>query len=140
MVGMIRIGLFATLIFFSAPKLTFAQCKDLYRFYAIIDLKAKTIEMTKIDSAFEKFCDDLVIPPNANLEIILSKNKNTFSTKLYRSMVRFWDHPEDNGKWTGGVMPQTKLYIDSFLPVWYKGAVMKIKDIKKDKILSEATL
>ena len=137
---MIRICLFATLIFFSAPKLTFAQCKDLYRFYAIVDLKAKTIEMTKIDSAFEKFCDDLVIPPNANLEIILSKNKNTFSTKLYRSMVRFWDHPENNENWTGGITPQTKLYIDSFLPSWYKGSVMKIKDIRKNKIISEATL
>jgi hypothetical protein len=132
--------IFATFIFFINSTNTFAGCKDLYHFYAIIDLKTRGFELTKIDSTSEKFCEDLVIHPNANLEIILSKNKNTFSTKVYRSLVRFWDHPEDNGKWTGGVMPQTKLYIDSFLPSWYKGAVIKIKDMKKDKILSEATL
>ncbi len=140
MAKMIRTGLFATLIFFSIPKTTFAQCRDLYHFYAIVDLKTKILKMTKIDSAPEKFCEDLVVPSNANLEIILSKNKNTFSTKVYRSMLRFWDHPEEDGKWTGGVMPQTKLYIDSFLPDWYKGSVIKIKDLKKEKILSEATL
>lgn len=137
---MIRISLFATLIFLLTPKPTFAQCRDLYHFYAIVDLKTKTIEITKIDSNSQKFCEDLVIPPNANLEIILSKNKNSFSTKLYRSFIRFWDHPEENGKWTGGITPQTKLYIDSFLPSWYKGAVIKLKDLKKDKIISEANI
>jgi hypothetical protein len=132
--------IFATFIFFINPKNTFAGCKDLYHFYAIIDLKTRGFELTKIDPTAENFCEDLVTPPKANLEISISKNQNTFSTKIYRSFFTYWDHPEDNGKWSGGIRPQTKLYIDSFLPSWHKGALIKIKDIKKNKIISEAKL
>ncbi len=132
--------IFATFIFLINSRDSFAECKDLYHFYAIIDLKTRGLELTKIDSTSEKFCEDLVTPPNANLEIIITKNNNKFSTKIYRSFYTFWDHPEDNGKWSGGVRPQTKLYIDSFLPSWHKGAFIKIKNIQKNKIISEAKL
>jgi hypothetical protein len=132
--------IFATFIFLILSRDAIAGCKDLHRFYAIVDLKTKDFKLTKIDSTSEKFCEDLVIPPNANLEISITKKDYKFSTKIYRSFYTFWDHPEDNGKWSGGVMPQTKLYIDSFLPSWHKGALIKIRDLNNNKIISEAKL
>lgn len=131
---------FATFIFLLAPFLASAACETYYRFHGNLDLKTKSFTLISINSDEEDICEELPLPSNPNLEILITKDDKKFSTKIFRSFHYFWDHPEPSGKWTGGAIPQTELYIETFIPSWYKGSNLTIRDIAKDKIMTEVKL
>lgn len=133
-----KIILLSSLSLFSFTAL--AECSDYYRLYGITNLKKKTWETTNVDKKVKIICKALPTPPNANLEILMTKKKSKFSTRIYRSLTGFWDHPEKSGEWSGGTYPLDVIEVNTLVPDWYKGSKMKIIDLSSNKTLVETKL
>lgn len=131
---------FATFIFLTVSSYAQSACETYYRFHGNLDLKTKSFTLVSINSDEEDFCEELPLPLNPNIEITVTKDDKKFNTKIFRSFYQFWDHPEPNGKWTGGAIPKTELYIETFIPSWYKGSLLKIRDLNNDKVMTEVKL
>ncbi len=118
----------------------FSACQDYFKLYGIVGLKKKSWETTNVSKKVKKVCNELPFQPNANLEISLVKGKSAFKTKIFRSLNGFWDHPEKNGKWSGGTYSLDVLEVNTFVPDWYKNSTMRIKEISSNKTLVETKL
>lgn len=132
------ISLFSLLTLFSFS--AFSACPEYYRLFGITNLKKKTWETTNVDTKVKKICNSLPIPFQANLEISFSKKDSKFSTRIFRSLTGFWDHPEKSGKWSGGTFQLDILEVNTLVPTWYKGSTMKIIEIESKKTLVETKL
>jgi hypothetical protein len=120
----------------------FAACEDYKKIHGLIHLKKKTWETTHVNKKYVNICDALPSPQNANIEISLSKGKMIFSTRIYRPLLGFWDETLDKegASLNGGTYDITHLNIDIFVPKWYKGAKITVKDMVNDKIIIESKL
>lgn len=116
-----------------------AACTDYQRIYGTLDLQKKEWKTVKIDKSKEKICERLPEAPNANLEIKLTNKEKSFSTKIFRTLVTHWDHPEKNGQWSGGIAPLHEVEINVLIPLWYEGATLTISD-QHGKKISESKL
>jgi hypothetical protein len=129
------------LFYFFAAMVTRANatCNDYQRIYGTLDLQKKEWKTLRINETKEKICDRLPEVPNANLEIKLTNKEKKFSTKIFRTLVNHWDHPEKNGQWSGGIAPLHEVEINVLIPHWYKDATLTIFD-QHGKKLSESKL
>lgn len=118
----------------------FSACQDYFRLYGIIGVKKKSWETTNVSKKSKKICNKLPMHPDANIEISLVKGKSSFTTKIFRSLNGFWDHPEKNGTWSGGTYSLDVIEVNAFVPDWYKNSTMKIKEISSNKTLVETKL
>lgn len=131
------IALFSVL-FFSGQSI--AACSDFFKLYGLVNLKTNKWTTLKVDNKVREFCKPMPEIPNANLELRFKKDKQLFTIKIYRSLDGFWDHPETNGKFTGGKMPLKDIEINSFIPSWYSESTLTIQEISSRKILTEVKL
>ncbi len=127
-----------TILLFSAH--SFGACTDYFKIYGLINLKNKKWTTLKVDNKPRSICEALPDIPNANIELSFQKDSKSFKTRIYRSLDGYWDHPEKNGTFTGGTLPLTEIEINSFIPVWYSGSVLKIKEMPSNKKLTEVKL
>lgn len=117
----------------------FSECPEYQRLFGTLDLKNKEWTTLAVSITKEKICGEMPIPPQANLQVDLTKGKQKFSAKIYRPLFKHWDHPEENGEWSGGVRPQNSLEVNLLVPIWYRGARMKILD-ERGKTLAVSSL
>ena len=130
------------LIFFlSATSLAHANatCTDFQRIFGTLNLKTKTWKTLRVVETKETICEELPVPTNANLKVELIKDSKKFSTQIFRPLVRHWDEPAKNRKWTGGVVSIDETEINLLIPHWYKGSILTISD-KNGKKLTEKKL
>lgn len=117
-----------------------AACPVYNKLFGVIDLKKKIWSTSKVDTKPRELCNEIPHIPNANLEITFKKDDKVFTTNIYRSLRGYWDHPENNGSFTGGTMPLTIIEVNTFIPDWYEKSTMTIKDKQSNKTLAEAKL
>lgn len=127
-----------TIFFFSTN--AFSTCTDYFKIYGLINLKNKKWTTLKVDNKPRSICNKLPEVPNANIELSFKKDSDVFTTKIYRSLDGYWDHPEKNGTFTGGSLPLTEIEINSFIPSWYSGSVLTIHETGSNKKLTEVKL
>lgn len=119
----------------------FAACPKYTKIHGMLDLSTGTLKQIEYQKDFETLCDTLPTPLNANLLIVVTKDKKKFETKIHRSFEEFWDHPDTKNKtWTGGKQDLKEIEITSFIPDWYKNSDFKIIDMTSKKVLAETKL
>lgn len=117
-----------------------AACEKYQRIFASVDLKTKKMIKKTWAKDVESICEKLPDVPNANIEVSVEKKNQKFSQKIFRSLVGYWDHPEDDGKWSGGQTKLSTLEFNTLLPQWAKGQTLRLKEIGTGKILLEQKL
>ncbi len=127
-----------TILFFSTH--SFGACTDYFKIYGLLNLKNKKWTTLKIDNKPRSICEKLPEIPNANIQLSFKKDSNNWTTKIYRSLDGYWDHPEKDGTFTGGSLPLTEIEINSFIPTWYSGSVLTIQETPSNKKLTETKL
>ena len=117
-----------------------SECVEYRKIHGLIHLKNKTWELTHVNKKSEKFCQALPLPVQPNLEVTLTKGKDTFSTKIFRPLVGHWDDTTPDKQFTGGQYDITYLPIDTFVPAWFKGSKIVVKEFPSQKVIIEGKL
>lgn len=116
-----------------------AACIQLQKLYGVLNTETKAWTTHLVDAP-QKFCEKIPEPAKPNLEVIVTKKKQTYRTKIFTSLTEYWDHAEKNGSWSGGKRPSDLLEINAFIPSWHKGGTLIIKEISSGKIMKEVKL
>lgn len=117
-----------------------SACPKYQKVYGMLDLKSNSLKDIEVKKNNEELCGILPTPLNANLKITLTKNKQTFETKIFRSMDAYFDQLGKNKTYTGHAEKAEKIEITSFIPDWYQGSTLKITDLSTNKVLTETKL
>lgn len=117
-----------------------AACPKYKKVYGMLDLNSKNLKEVEVNQSSEELCGTLPTPLNANLKITVTKKKQKFETKIFRSMDGYFDQPTKDKKFTGGTYKLNEIEITSFIPDWYKGSTLTITDLSNNKVLTETKL
>lgn len=117
-----------------------AACPKYQKVYGLLDLKTKDLKEIEVKKNNEELCGTLPTPLNANLKISLTKNKQKFETKIFRSLDAYYDQLGKNKSYTGHAERLEEIEITSFIPEWYQGSTLKITDLSTNKVLTETKL
>lgn len=125
---------------FAFSSLAQARCTEYKKIHGLVNLNNKTWETTHINKKQVKVCGDLPEPPAPNLELTFVKDDKKFSTKVFRSIVGFWDATGKDKKFEGGTYKINHLSIETFAPEWFKGSRLTITEIKSGNVIIETNL
>lgn len=131
---------FILFAFLMTPTLLLAECDVYHKVHGLLNLKKVSWETMHVNKDITRICGLLPQPVNPNLEVTLTKDRQNFSTNIYTPLVGYWDKKTKDKKWEGGSYELQELNIDTFVPSWYKGASLKIKDINSKHVIIETKL
>lgn len=126
--------------FMVLPVGAFAACPKYQKVFGMLDLKSKNLKEVEVKKNNEQLCGSLPTPLNANLKITVTKNKQKFETKIFRSMDAYYDQLGKKKTYTGHAERLEEIEITSFIPEWYSGSTLKITDLSTNKVLTETKL
>lgn len=115
-------------------------CPKYQKVYGMLDLKKNILKEIEVNKNAEELCGVLPTPMNANLKVTVTKDKQVFETKIFRSFDKFWDLKGKNKTWKGGSHPMSEIEITSFIPDWYQDSTLTITNLTTNQTIAETKL
>lgn len=133
-----HLGLILLTLICSLP--VYSACEVYRKIHGLINLEKQSWETTHVNKKPVKICNDLPLPPTANLELSFSKGAKNFSTQVYRPLKGHWDVKDQGKNFDGGTYKIKYLPIETFAPEWFKGSKLKVRELPSKKVIVETTV
>lgn len=124
---------------FLFPGIAFAACRPAIKLVAMVNLDKNKVIQSYTGKSAQKICIN-THAPNANLELIFSKGKETQTEKVFSNLAGFYDYVQKDNSLAGGRYKLKSFAINTWAPAWFKGSNLKIVEIASGKKLIEVKL
>lgn len=117
-----------------------ASCQVYHRAWGQVDLAKGTWETLHVKKEPTTICGALPLPAITNLEVKLTKGKKTFTTTIFQTLDGFDETHGSKGSFAGGPFSLKTVSVDTFVPEWYPGSQLSLKQLETKQTIAQGKL